>query len=438
MYDSQNKTLSLPFKREHLHAWVWTLFFSAPFLWANTPLNGLTANTLYFATALFATAWAWNPDYSNKTKNNSVAAYIFLFSCISPTFILLLQEELRSPWHAFLGSLYITASWIIYQTSKASAGRILVSKHFLILITTASYLYILYSLLQAWDLRFLTDDRLFPVWSTRVAFFPGPLMQQNFEGLFLLLSIIILLFQALKSIKPYHIIASLVPMSGIFLTSSRASLLLLILTVGLFAYIYRKKHLFLFTLFTTLLVALLLAILINYIGIIDNPTYQTTNPNPFERFETGGIKERLAIWAMAIDLSLSHPYFGIGWMNMPAYSVDTGLIIAQQYPNLVEAISLLNGGGNLWAHNLILQFTMSAGFMGLCAIGMIIYYFLTHIKSTFHGISTHQTTSLGNLLALAIFLHGMVSVSAMQPFFMILFAFFLAAGNTGKEYERSY
>lgn len=431
MHDLQNKTSPLPFKQEHLHAWIWIPFFVAPFLWANTPLDALTANILYFATALFATAWAWNPNCSNKTKNNFFPAYVFLFLCVFPTFILLLQQSLRSPWHAFLGSLYITASWVIYQTSKVSSSRILASKHFLILVTTAAYLYILYSLLQAWDLRFLADDRLFPVWSTRVAFFPGPLMQQNFEGLFLLLSIIMLLFQALKSIKPYHIMASLVPMSGIFLTSSRASLLLLMLTVGLFAYTYRKKHLFLFTLITTLIVALLLAILINYIGIIDNPTYQTTNP--FERFETGGIKERLAIWAMAIDLSLSHPYFGIGWMNMPAYSVDTGLIIVQQYPNLTEAISLLNGGGNLWAHNLILQFTMSAGFMGLCAISMIVYYFLTHIKSTFYGISTHQTTSLGNLLALTIFLHGMVSVSAMQPFFMVLFAFFLAAGTTRKE-----
>lgn len=425
MKNISSSSASIFIAKHHIYL-VWIPFFLSPFFWPNTVINAISVNVLCFATALFATAWSWEANTKETIKNLDLAPWVFLFLCITPTFFLLLQQNLRSPWHAFQGILYLTAAWLIYQTSKETASKMLASKAFMILITATAYLYITYSLLQAWDLRFWAGERLFPIWTTNAMSFPGPLMQRNLEGLFLTLTTVILMFHAVKECRSYMFVIASLPMMGVLLTSSRSSIALLIVVICVFAFIHRSKTSFLTGLLATFITAVILTLIVNNIGIIGVSNIET---NPFSRFETGGINERLAIWAMAIQLSLEHPIFGIGWQNMPAYGVDMGLSISQKYPSLSTAISSLNVGGHLWAHNLILQFTMSAGILGLGAISMLIITLYSRTKYYWHNIENHEPKSLANLLALVIFLHGMVSVSTMHPFFMVLFAFFLAAGK---------
>ena len=345
-----------------------------------------------------------------------------------PTVILLLQQTLPIPWSAFIGLLSLTASWIIYQSSQISAVKILSSKHFMLLITITAYLYILYALIQAWDLRFFYSERLFPVWSAITVDFTGPLLQRNFEVLFQVLATTIILFHSSKQTKPLLLIVAVIPMMGVLLTNSRSSILLLILVYFLFAFLHRNKRFFLSAFTLSFSAAFLLTLLVNYIDIIESDHLIT----PFPRFYTGGIENRLAIWSMAIDLIREHPILGIGWQNMPAYAVDSSLRVIQDSPSLANDISSVTHIANSFSHNVILEFTMSFGIMGLAAIGIIIYHFWAQRTLIPYGLYHHQATSLGNLLALIIFLHGMVSVSITQPFFMILFAFFLAAG-TAKE-----
>ena len=143
---------------------IWLPFFIAPFLTPNIPLNYLSFSTLSFATGLLMAAWIWSPD--DNTNENDIFPYIFISLCIVPILILLIKEDLRTPWHAFQGCLYITAAWLIYQMSKKQAAYILTSNCFLILITIIAYIYVIFSLLQAWDMRFFVGDRLFPVWTS--------------------------------------------------------------------------------------------------------------------------------------------------------------------------------------------------------------------------------------------------------------------------------
>jgi len=414
------------------NTWVWAFFFASPFLWVDTPLPEITAYALGFSTALFAAAFAWEPSLSKQINYTFSPAHLFLLLCITPTFILLLQQELPVPWSAFLGLLSITASWLIYQTSKISAVKTIASKHFMILITISSYLYILYALLQAWDLRFFDAERLFPVWSGLTVDFTGPLLQRNFEGLFQVLTTAIILFHASKQSKPLLLIVAIIPMMGVLLTNSRSSILLLLLLCLLFAFLHRKKSLFISAFSLSFSAAILLTVIVNYIGIVEGNEITT---NPFQRFSTGGIEARLAIWSIAIDLISEHPILGIGWENMPAYAIDSSLRVLQEYPSLANGVSNVNHVANNFAHNIILEFTMSFGIMGFASIGIIMYYFWSHKKSIPLGIFNHRPASLGNLLALIIFLHGMVSISITQPFFMALFAFFLAAGVSKEHVE---
>jgi len=398
----------------------------------DTPLPEITTYTLYFSTALFAAAFAWDPSLSRKISYTFSPAHLFLLLCIAPTFILLLQQDLPVPWSAFLGLLSITASWLIYQTSKTSAVKTLASKHFMMLFTIVSYLYILYALLQAWDLRFFDAERLFPVWSGLTVDFTGPLLQRNFEGLFQVLATTIILFHASKQTRPLLLIVAIIPMMGVLLTNSRSSIFLLLLVCFLFAFLHRNKRFFLPAFALSFSAAFSLTLLVNHIGIIDSNAITT---NPFQRFSSGGIELRLAIWSIAVDLIREHPMLGIGWQNMPAYAVDSSLHIIQEYPSLANAISRVTHVANNFAHNIILEFAMSFGIMGLAAIGIIMYHFWSQRTLMPYGLCHHQASSLGSLLALIIFLHGMVSISITQPFFMALFAFFLAAGTAREHVE---
>ena len=427
MCNSYVKKTPFIFSQELSYCLAWLPFFLSPFLSSvNTPLLYLSATTLFFATGLFAAAWIWNAPTKPQLNTVDIFPYVFLFLCITPTFALLILNELRSPWHAFQGTLYLIAAWLVYQMSKEKARHIIASKYFLIIITSAAYLYILFSLLQAWDMRFFVGDRLFTFWTSQVASFPGPLMQQNLEGLFLTLTTTIILFHAAKQKEIFLFIVSVMPIMGVFLTNSRSSILLLILISGLFLFIHRKERFFILALISSIAAALFLTVIINSIGIVGADQREV---NPFNRFATGNLSQRIAIWLMAIQLAYHHPLFGIGWMNMPAYSVDASLIVLQNHPNLETAISDISTGGNMWAHNIILQFAMCAGFLGLSAIGMITLYLLMQLRNIFDGLYKNQASSLGILLALIIFLHGIVSVSIMSPFFMVLFAFFLASGT---------
>ena len=416
------------------HTWIWSFFFISPFLWVATYLPEITTYALYFATALLAAAFAWKPSLPKRTNHTFSPSHLFLLLCMMPTVILLLQQKLPIPWSAFIGLLSLTASWIIYQSSQISAVKILASKHFMLLITITAYLYILYALIQAWDLRFFDSERLFPVWSGLTADFTGPLLQRNFEGLFQVLATTIILFHASKQTRPLLLIVAIIPMMGVLLTNSRSSILLLLLVCFLFAFLYRNKRFFLSAFALSFSTAFLLTLLVNYVGIIESNAISSNHlTSPFQRFSSGGIEDRLAIWSIAIDLIREHPILGIGWQNMPAYAVDSSLRIIQESPSLANAISSVTHIANSFSHNVILEFTMSFGIMGLAAIGIIIYHFWSQRTLMPYGLCHHQATSLGNLLALIIFLHSMVSVSITQPFFMILFAFFLAAG-TAKEH----
>jgi len=404
---------------------AWIPFFISPFFWPNTPLDSNTVDVLFLATGLFAAAVHWTNEQS---ISNNLWPWLFLCLCLLPTAILLFADDIRSPWHAFRGLLYLTSSWLVFRMFDQGENDILGSRLFAIILTVASFFYIAYALLQAWDLRFLTGDRLFAVWSARTARYPGPLMQANWQGLFLSLVSVVLFFHG-SAERPSRkwLFAAVVPIMGVLLTASRASLIILICGLIPFFLLNRNDRRFLIAAGSTILVAIILTITVNYVGILGAPD---NDLNMLNRLSTGSFSDRLAVWAVAFEIIRNHLFFGIGWQNMPAFAYEASLSAAQSFPSLASALSVEMYRGHLWAHNTILQFTMAAGVMGFSAIMMLLYTILSRLLVLKHwrGLVENNSSSLGLLLASMIFFHGMISVSTMQPFFMILFAFLLAAG----------
>jgi O-antigen ligase len=291
-----------------------------------------------------------------------------------------------------------------------------------------AYLYIAYALIQAYDLRFFASgsgERLFPVWSNMAAHFTGPLMQQNWQGIFLALVICAQVFQGIlrrEKLRLWAVLA-IVPFTGLLLTSSRSSLLAVLLGLGAMLYLTRQRRPYLMAVSIVIVIAVALTAIVN----VTVPA-SSEAPNVVARFESGGYLARLLIWGMCIRLALSHFFFGIGWGNLPAYGIDGMVDVVHHHHALNAAISALGAGGNAWAHNILLQGWVDGGIAGLLAM-MLLCVAVLKQWIAFHTSRPVLPDGrvLGALFAGMLLFHGMLSVSLMQPYFMSLLALSMAA-----------
>lgn len=402
----------------------WLPFFLAPLLWPGIFMAEYAVDLMAFATALFAAAAMWQGKGAAFSER---WPWIFLVLVLIPVTVLLLTGDLRSPWYAWRQTLYIAAAWLVFMMARENGEKVLVSATFAWVLTFTAYIYIAYALIQSYDLRFFatgSGTRLFPVWSDMVVRFPGPLMQSNWQGIFLALVICSQLFQGIlhhEKLRMWAVLA-IVPCTGLLLTSSRSSLLAVILGLGSMLYLTRQRRPYLMAIAIVAAVAVALAIVVN----VTVPPINEAQ-SVIARFESGGYITRLLIWGMCIHLALSHLFLGIGWGNLPAYGVDGMIDVVHHHHALGEAISALSGG-NSWAHNILLQGWVEGGIPGLLAVLLMCGAVL---KQWFELYSMPPALAdgrvLGGLFAGMLLFHGMLSVSVMQPYFMSLLALSMAA-----------
>jgi len=308
---------------------------------------------------------------------------------------------------------------------RSQASRLLSSQEWAALLAIFAHLYIIYALLQAFDLRFLVQDGdpLFSVWSQWVANFPGPLMQRNWQALFLVVTTAFLWRQMMQSYKRWiWEVAAVLPVCGLFLTASRSGIIVLALAcagVLLLSPDWKKN---IFSMLRSIAIGGVMSAMILYVAP------EIAGQNIVERVETGGFLPRILIWDINLNLFLSHPWLGIGWGNLPAYGMDGTLMALEEHPELAAAASMMPFA-HVWAHNVVLQFLAEGGIFGgaamlivLAALGMQGWkWFVVKLE---HADDGQINGWLASVLMLA---HGMVSVSLMQPFFMVLLALSLAA-----------
>jgi len=217
-------------------------------------------------------------------------------------------------------------------------------------------------------------------------------------------------------------IVAILPVCGLFLTASRSGIIVLgIAYIGILLFSMDwKKHAL--PLLRSLLIGGGLSMLIFHFAP------EITGPSIVERVETGGFLPRLLIWDLNLNLFLKHPWFGIGWGNLPAYGMDGTVMALGAHPKLAITAAMMPLA-HVWAHNIALQFMAEGGVFGMAAILLVLLalgvqgwkWFIVKQEYADNGQIN------GWLASVLILAHGMVSVSLMQPFFMVLLALSLAA-----------
>jgi len=411
-------------------AWAWLPFLLAPFLLPNIYEAPTFMSFMYIALALFAAAYM--KQLSQMARNIHYISWLFLALFLLPCLILLLQHDINNPWIAWRQCLFIMAIWLVFAMSFEYAARLINSTAWANCIVIIAHIYILYALLNAFHLHFFEQapDSLFLFWSNTVVNFPGPLQQRNFQGLFLVLTIILLWRKIQISPKQAWIweLASILPICGVFLTASRSALLLLI-TSSIFVWYFSTKRKQCF--FSICLASILGALLSSYI-LYTLPSNQAGLNVIHRMLETESFP-RLFIWDVSWQLFLQHPFFGIGWGNLPAHAIEGMVASVGAHPSLAPTSSTLHSFGHIWSHNVVLQFLAEGGFFGglgilivVCTLAKKGWFLLS--SPSYADKNSHQIT--GWILSATILAHGMVSISLLQPFFLALFALFLAASLT--------
>lgn len=338
-----------------------------------------------------------------------------------PTAILLLSDSIASPWHTWRSMLYIACVWIVFQMCRTHQSSFIALKSWGIIILLSANIYVIYALIQYFDLRFLYGDRLFPIWNIYTARFPGPLAQANVQGLFLILALIPALRKLTSHQSNLWLLASALPLTGLFLTGGRMTVIAFSL-VMLLTFISSKEP----RLLMKRVIFLFSASTITYFIILSIPADGQVE-SLLSRIESSGLAVRLIIWDMSIRLFLEHPWLGIGLMNMQAHAADGLSMTLQAHPEWKSA-SMALSSGHIWTHNLPLQLALGLGVSGVCiAIALYTYAIRNIFRLIKKTAQLSESSIQGSIASFAILIHGLVSVSAMQPFILILLAVYLAA-----------
>ncbi len=401
---------------------VWLPFLAAPLFWPGIFMAETAVDLMALATALFAAALMWD---GRGRPFSTPWAWAFLLLILVPVSVHLLTGDLRSPWYAWRETMYIAAAWLVFAMARARAVDLLSSERFCWLLTAIAYVYVGYALIQAYDLRFFAAGavgRLFPVWTEATARFPGPLMQANWQGVFLALVACIQYFQGLRHPERLRLwaVLSVVPLMGLLLTSSRSALLAVILGLACLLWLAPRRRSILIAIVVSFMVAAALAASVNATA----PDI-TTGQGMLDRIEAGSFIDRLLIWDMCLHLGLAHPWIGVGWGNLPAHGVDGTIAAVARHPSFAPMAAAMSGG-SAWAHNLLLQGWVEGGIMGLLAVLILCAAVLRRALALLARPAI-DGVALGTILAGMLLFHGMLSVSIMQPYFMALLALALAA-----------
>ncbi|RLL55565.1 O-antigen ligase domain-containing protein [Mariprofundus sp. EBB-1] len=400
----------------------WLVFFLSPLFWPNILDSYIAMDLLAFVTALIAAAvMATNQDQNIQT--NSTMAWIFFALLIIPICIQLLFMDLRNPWRAWQMALYIASSWLIFRMSGASAAQLIGSANWKILLACIGNFYVVFAVAQQFQLPFTPGFELFPIWQDYPSHYAGVLLQTNMQGLFLILVCTALWSECNKAQRylPW-LIASILPCAGLLATSSRSSSILLVLAVTMLLFISKQK--------TTLCIKILSTIVIAFCIVSYWHAFPASDiPTLFNRFETTGTQIRLLIWDMSTRLFLEHIWLGIGAGNLISYGTEILIPSLLQHPEWAEIASTQLSGGNLWAHNSLLQFLLEWGIAGgIAIIGLMIMIgkkcWDIYLDQEFNIESGQTQAGLGLILMTT---QSMVSVALLQGFFLVLFALYAAA-----------
>jgi len=399
------------------NALIWAVFFTTPFLTPNMLDYWVAASLTSFAVALLAAAWI-HTQSPQQTKANSQSWFLFSLFLV-PVFIHLLIQDTPNPWGLVTFSIYIASLFLIFRMYQAAAQELIQQRTWVALLAIVGNIYALWGILHAFHVIPEHQHAFLFMWAY-IPNFVGPLQQRNLATLFLLIVIASLWIQSIREgWGKAWLLASIVPCAIVFISNSRAALLLLFGLLFLLFILHSRKKIFLAHMLPLLTVSVA-------ISILWQSSLQATPENiPLlgSRLAEAGITPRLNIWYSSMLMFLEYPWFGIGAGNMASYFPEFQGQTLLQHPDWHQM-----GGAIFWSHNIAIQFFAEGGiFGGIC----IILFFATVLKRTYSILNTQNPIEHPSfpaaIIVILLLLHGLISISLLQGFFLALLGLYLAA-----------
>jgi len=395
---------------------LWSLFLLSPCFTTNTLDYFVGTDLLAFSLALAAAAFMFIYEHP---KPKSSRSFYWLILMLTPAFLILTIGDARNPWGVYKLSAYIIAAYLIFRMSQGHANQLIHSISWTVLLAIVINFYAFVAISQTFHLFQEDQHSLFAIFSYATRF-SGPLLQPNLTCLFLNIAIITILSQAShNAYKIIWFISIILPSALIISSNSRSGLLILLFILLAFLIFSQNKKTYILRITPIFATAFSIAFLWNL-------TLQQANiaePVIASRLVSVGLIDHLNLWYSSIHLFLEHPLLGVGYGNLASYFAEAQAYIHINHPKFPTMAA-----ATYWSHNLILQFFAEGG--GLAGVGILFFliYIAKHnITLLFQKCNTSSIHFAPMLVVSVILVHGMVSISIFQGFFLCLLSLYLAA-----------
>jgi len=404
--------------RGHLILALWFFFFLSPCFTTNILDYFIGTDFLAFSTALMISAYMYVCQKRYSSPSNDFT-YMWVLVFLLSAFFILIFGDVRNPWGVYKYAVYITAVYLIFRMSQASAAQLINNRLWVTMLAVVGNIYAFIAIAQVFHLFPEDPNSLFAIW-TYIPRFSGPLLQPNLTALLLVIIVATLFIQSIRDdFKKTWLLASLLPCAVILASNSRSGILLLLLVLLILFICTQQKKAYSLHISATMLVAFMIALCWNTL------LQQSGNDVAAlgSRLAEGGMADRLNLWYSSIYLFSEHPLLGIGYGNLASYFAEAQAYVHEQHPDLPAMAA-----ATYWSHNIVLQFFAEGGIIAGGAMLMLLFFIA---KRIFYIVSQGDVIASpyfpAALMVLLIILHGMVSISIYQGFFLCLLGLYLAA-----------
>ncbi len=401
---------------------AWGLFFVSPLLFVATVQDAYIINDLLvLSMGLVAAAVMMTQGGGGRTEG---ARWWLLLALSLPTLIQLALGSLPRPWDAFREMLYLCCTWLVFCFAGRGARRLLSSPAWAALLGLFGVVYVLIAVGESFHLSPPLGGDIFPLWIDGVPRFGGGLVQPNIQGLYLAVTTATLWSRMEESHRFWLWgVASLLPCAGLIATASRSGVVVLLAAAALLVLLSAERKRL--CLYIAVVVVLALGLSGYWQAMLSGEG--GSRWNLLARTIASGHAPRLLIWEICLLLWQQQPWMGIGWGNMAAYGTQIQSLAVGLHPEWGDVASQFMGG-HAWCHNIIFQGFVEGGVsagLALCWLCWRVGMALVSLCRVGSGADRGRVQ--GALGAAMIVLHGQVSIAALQPFFLVLLALYLAA-----------
>jgi len=208
------------------------------------------------------------------------------------------------------------------------------------------------------------------------------------------------------------VVLAIVLGSAIVATASRGGLLVWLLAILLAQWISPRS---IRQILPPILASLLIGIALQSLFATDTSQYAERLVQTYHE----GLGERLDIWASAFCMWLDHPWLGVGFGRFGSHFLDAQAMAHRLWPDLTPGL-----GTTTSAHNILLQLMAEAGVPGLIlwiGITALLLRTILRDRDAWHAIPMAAAAIL--------WAGGLIHITLIEPYPLLLFALFLGAGS---------